>query len=57
MAQVCISRIAIATPPNEVHATFIEYAATSLHDSHCGLLLRHLAKRSGIDVSRPRHEQ
>lgn len=49
MTQVCISRIAIATPPNDVHATFIEYAAGSLHDSRSGLLLRHLAKRSGID--------
>ncbi len=49
MTQVCISRIATATPPNDVHATFIEYAAGTLRDSRSGTLLRHLARRSGIE--------
>ncbi|WP_263356190.1 type III polyketide synthase [Acidicapsa ligni] len=49
MMPVCISRIATATPPHDVHAGFLDYASSMLLDQRKRALLNHMAKRSGID--------
>jgi alpha-pyrone synthase len=46
---VCIHRIATATPPNDVHAAFLERASGMLRDQRVRSVLTHMAKRSGID--------
>ena len=48
MSEVCISRIATATPPNDVHAAFVEYAAGLMEGRERSLLLA-MARRSAID--------
>jgi alpha-pyrone synthase len=47
--RVCIQRIATATPPNDIHAAFLDRASGMLHDRRVRSLLAHMAKRSGID--------
>lgn len=49
MTQVCIDRIATAVPPHDVHSTFVEHAFGMVKDRRSSLLLRQLAKRSGIE--------
>jgi predicted naringenin-chalcone synthase len=49
MTEVCITRIATATPPNDVHSTFLEYASGMLEDQRSRAMLNYLARRSGID--------
>jgi alpha-pyrone synthase len=49
MTQVCISRIATATPPHDVHQAFLEYVSGMVREDRSRTLLRHMAKRSGID--------
>jgi len=48
MSEVCISRIATATPPYDVHSAFVEYA-TGLMEGRERSLLRAMARRSAID--------
>jgi len=48
MTQVCIRRIATATPPHDVHAGFLAYAARLVQDDRTRTLLRHMTQRSGI---------
>lgn len=48
MSEVCIRRIATATPPHDVHAAFVEYAA-ELVEGRERSLLRAMARRSAID--------
>lgn len=48
MSEVCISRIATATPPYDVHAAFVEYAS-ELVEGRDRSLLRAMARRSAID--------
>ena len=48
MSEVCISRIATATPPHDVHAGFVAYA-TELVEGRERSLLRAMARRSAID--------
>jgi alpha-pyrone synthase len=49
MKPVCISRIATATPPNDVHDAFVEYASCMLRDPRKRSLLHHMEQRSGIE--------
>jgi len=49
MNPVCISRIATATPPHDMHAPFLAYASGMLNDPRARLLLERMAQRSGID--------
>jgi alpha-pyrone synthase len=49
MNPVCITRIAIATPPHDVHLAFVEYASAMLHDPRARSLLRLMEQRSGIE--------
>ncbi len=49
MTQVCISRIATATPPHDVHESFAAYVIGSVKNDRTRALLRHMAQRSGID--------
>lgn len=49
MKPVCISRIATATPPNDVHTAFVEYASGMLRDQRKRSLLRLMEQRSGIE--------
>lgn len=46
--QVCIDRIATATPPHDVHEAFLEFCSGSLEDLRARSLLRQMAQRSGI---------
>ncbi len=46
---VCISRIATATPPHDVHESFAAYVIGSVKNDRTRALLRHMAQRSGID--------
>ena len=48
MSEVCISRIATATPPHDVHDAFVEYAS-ELVEGRERSLLRAMARRSAID--------
>ena len=48
-SQVCISRIATATPPHDVHTAFIAYASSMLQDLRSRSLLKVLQRRSGIE--------
>jgi len=48
MKPVCITRIATATPVNDVHDAFVECASSMLHDRRKRSLLRLMEKRSGI---------
>jgi alpha-pyrone synthase len=49
MKPVCISRIATATPPHDVHDAFVEYASSMLRDPRKRSLLHHMEQRSGIE--------
>ncbi len=49
MKPACITRIATATPPHDVHAAFIEYATGMVKQPRVKNVLRHMAQRSGID--------
>ena len=49
MSPVCISRIATATPPHDVHAAFIAYASSMMQDRRARSLLRLMDQRSGIE--------
>ena len=49
MSSVCISRIATATPPHDVHAAFVAYASSMLQDRHARALLKVMQRRSGIE--------
>lgn len=49
MNPACITRIATATPPHDVHAAFVEYARGMLEDERSRSLLRLMAQRSGIE--------
>jgi alpha-pyrone synthase len=49
MSPVCISRIATATPPHDVHAAFVAYASSMLQDRHARSLLKVMQRRSGIE--------
>lgn len=49
MNPVCISRIAAATPPHDMHAAFVDYATHMLRDPRARSLLGHMAQRSGIE--------
>lgn len=48
MTEVCINRIASATPPHDVHAAFVKYAAGLAEGRERSLLLA-MARRSAID--------
>lgn len=48
MDPVCICRIATATPPNDVHVAFIEYASSMIRDTRARSVLNHMVQRSGI---------
>lgn len=49
MNPVCISRIATATPPHDMHAAFLDYATQMLRDPRARSLFAHMARRSGIE--------
>lgn len=49
MAPVCVHRIASSTPPHDVHAASIEYAASMLRDARARSVLNHMMQRSGIE--------
>jgi alpha-pyrone synthase len=49
MKPVCISRIATATPPHDVHSAFVEYASRMLRDERKRSLLALMEQRSGIE--------
>ena len=49
MSPVCISRIATATPPHDVHAAFVAYASSVMQDRHARSLLKVMGRRSGIE--------
>ncbi len=49
MTQACITRIATAAPPCDVHAAFVDYAYGTLHSERSRSLFRHMARRSGIE--------
>jgi alpha-pyrone synthase len=49
MSPVCISRIATATPPHDVHAAFVAHASSMMQDSHARSLLKVMQRRSGIE--------
>lgn len=49
MTQVCVSRIATATPPHDIHAAFVEHATGIMPDQRNRTLLRYMAKRSAIE--------
>lgn len=49
MRPVCISRIATATPPHDVHTAFVEYASGMLRDQRKRSLLHLMEQRSGIE--------
>ena len=49
MSPVCISRIATATPPHDVHAAFVAYACSVMQDRHARSLLKVMGRRSGIE--------
>ena len=49
MGPVCISRIATATPPHDVHAAFVSYASSVMQDRRARTLLKLMARRSGIE--------
>ncbi len=49
MNPVCITRIATATPPHDIHAAFLNYAEGMLDEPRMKMLLRHMAGRSGIE--------
>lgn len=49
MTQVSIDRIAIATPPHDVHSAFVAYASGLVEDRRTRALLDHMAQRSGIE--------
>jgi alpha-pyrone synthase len=46
---ICISRIATATPPHDVHAAFGAYAFNMMQDRHSRSLLKIMQRRSGIE--------
>ena len=48
MKPVCITRIATATPVNDVHDVYVECASSMLHDRRKRSLLRLMEKRSGV---------
>lgn len=49
MNPVCISRIATATPPHDVHAAFVAYALSVIEDRRARSLLKLMEQRSGIE--------
>ncbi len=49
MNEVCISRIATATPPHDVHAAFVEHVLGMMEDRRERTLLHHLARKSAIE--------
>jgi predicted naringenin-chalcone synthase len=48
MSQICISRIATATPPYDIHAAFVAYASSVLQNRRARSLLKLMEQRSGI---------
>lgn len=48
-APVCITRIATATPPHDVHTAFVAYASSVMQDRRARSLLRLMEQRSGIE--------
>jgi alpha-pyrone synthase len=49
MGPVCISRIATATPPHDVHAAFVAYASSVMQDPRARSVLKLMERRSGIE--------
>ena len=49
MSPVCISRIATATPPHDVHSAFVAYALSVMQDRRNRTLLKLMEQRSGIE--------
>jgi alpha-pyrone synthase len=49
MSPVCISRIATATPPHDVHTAFVAYASSMMQDDHARSLLKVMQRRSSIE--------
>ncbi|MGC1361546.1 MAG: type III polyketide synthase [Silvibacterium sp.] len=49
MSPVCISRIATATPPHDMHAAFVAYASSAMQDHRARSLLKLMERRSGIE--------
>ena len=49
MNSACITRIATATPPHDVHRAFVDYATAMLQDRRARSLFRHMDQRSGIE--------
>jgi alpha-pyrone synthase len=49
MSSVCISRIATATPPHDVHTAFVAYASSMMQDDHARSLLKVMQRRSSIE--------
>jgi alpha-pyrone synthase len=49
MSPVCISRIATATPPHDVHNAFVAYALSVMQDRRNRTLLKLMEQRSGIE--------
>ncbi len=49
MIEVCINRIATATPPYDVHSAFLAYASGLIEEDRKRTLLLHMAQRSAID--------
>ena len=43
-----VNRIATATPPNDVHGAFIDFARDSLQDSRTRRVFERMAERSGV---------
>jgi len=48
MTQAHIQRIAVATPPHEVHDDFLRFAVTMLKEERAQQLFRRMAEKSGI---------
>lgn len=49
MTPVCIHRIATATPPNDVHTAFVEYASDMFNDPRARSLFSHMQRRAAIN--------
>ncbi len=49
MTQACITRIATAAPPCDVHTAFVDYAFEFLQNDRSRSLFHHMARRSGIE--------